>query len=137
MKRLEERVESVVVEERGEVRRRDHDIEELEDRIALLARRLEGPDQRGESFPLFPDILSVPRISAEVTSVNPEANIVMLSAGRDDGARVGFEFTVHRGSEYVGKVIVKRVEADRCSGESKRPLERMPILVGDKATTRF
>ena len=55
----------------------------------------------------------------------------------DDKVQVGFEFTIYRGMEYVGKVVINRVERDYCSGESKKEIQKSPIQVGDQATTRF
>lgn len=82
-------------------------------------------------------ITSVPTIKAMVSGVDNNLNIVMLSVGRDEKVRVGFEFTIYRGTEYVGKVVINRVERDYCSGESKKEIQKSPIQVGDQATTRF
>jgi predicted nuclease with TOPRIM domain len=89
-----------------------------------------------EIGPLGP-IVGVPKLNAMVSGVDNSLNIIMLSIGRDDGVKIGFEFTIYRGNEYVGKVVINRVERDYCSGESKKPLEKAPIQVGDQATTRF
>jgi outer membrane murein-binding lipoprotein Lpp len=89
-----------------------------------------------EVGPLGP-IIGVPKLNAMVSGVDNSLNIIMLSIGRDDGVKIGFEFTVYRGNEYIGKVVINRVERDYCSGESKKPLEKGPIQVGDQATTRF
>jgi hypothetical protein len=64
-------------------------------------------------------------------------NIVVLSIGRDDAVKPGYEFTVFRGSEYVARVVIDKVEKDFCSGYSKKEVEKMPISVGDDATTKF
>jgi hypothetical protein len=69
--------------------------------------------------------------------VDTDLNIVLLSVGSADGVKVGYEFTVYRGSEYVAKVVVEKVGSDWCSGYSKKGLEKTPIRVGDQATTRF
>lgn len=82
-------------------------------------------------------VIGVPKLAAMVSGVDTGLNIVMLSIGRDDGVKPGFEFTIYRGSEYVGKVVINRVEKDYCSGESKKEIEKSPVQVGDQATTRF
>jgi predicted nucleic acid-binding Zn-ribbon protein len=85
----------------------------------------------------LPNLLTPPKIKAKVSAVNNEMNIVILSVGRDDQVEEGFEFTIYRGNDYVGKVIIDTVEADYCSGHSKKELERLPISSGDDATTVF
>jgi len=82
-------------------------------------------------------VIGVPMLKAMVSGVDNSLNIVMLSIGRDDQVKVGYEFTIYRGSEYVGKVVIDRVEKDYCSGQSKKEIEKSPIQVGDQATTRF
>jgi hypothetical protein len=79
----------------------------------------------------------MPPISAVVTAVNDEHNVFVLSVGREDAVRVGFQFIVFREDEYVGKLIIFRVERGWCAGRSKRHVERVPIRKGDRATTRF
>jgi predicted nuclease with TOPRIM domain len=81
--------------------------------------------------------LGVPLIKGAVMAVNNDLNIVLLSVGRDDNVKIGYEFTIYRGNEYVGTVIVDKVEKDHCSGASKTGIQRMAIAVGDKATTRL
>jgi len=78
-----------------------------------------------------------PPIAATVNAVDLEANIIILSAGKDDGVRPGCEFTIYRGDKYVGKVIVDDVEKDHCSGYSKKEMQAAPIEKGDQARTRW
>ncbi|MHC4471844.1 MAG: hypothetical protein ACYS99_12860 [Planctomycetota bacterium] len=73
-------------------------------------------------------------IYAKVTSVSEEYHVVRLSVGSDDNVKVGYEFTISRGDEYVGKVVIFRVERDWSFGYSKKGVERMSIKVGDDAT---
>jgi hypothetical protein len=90
-----------------------------------------------EKFGSLSDVMNPPTIRARVTAVDNNLNIVMLSVGRDDKVKVGFAFTVYRGNEYIGKVIIDKVEADYASGYSVKELEQGAIQVGDDATTRF
>jgi hypothetical protein len=113
----------------------------LEKKIVELGEMVEGlnlklaayKDRIGD----LPDMIRMKAIKAKVTSVSGQYNIVMLSVGRDDGVTPGYEFTVYRGNQYVGKVVIDRVEKDYCSGPSKKELEKSPIQAGDDATTRF
>jgi delta 1-pyrroline-5-carboxylate dehydrogenase len=82
-------------------------------------------------------VIAPPKINAVVAGVDTNLNIVMLSVGRDDGVKEGFEFTIYRGSEYIGQIVIDRVERDYCSGASKKNIEKSAIQVGDQATTRY
>jgi phage-related tail protein len=123
-------------------------IVELEDGIGELEKRMVAMANAGEKKDLvigayekeygkLGDVLGYPLIKATVSAVSGKSNIVMLSVGRDDAVKVGYKFTVYRGSEYVGTVVVDSVERDHCSGYSEKEIERKPIMVGDAATTRF
>jgi outer membrane murein-binding lipoprotein Lpp len=120
---------------------KDDTIAALEKKITDLGEMIEGlnlklaayKDRIGD----LPDMIGMEPIKAKVTSVSAQYNIVMLSVGRDDHVKPGYEFTIYRGNEYVGKVVIDRVEKDYCSGQSKKELEKSPIQAGDDATTRF
>jgi vacuolar-type H+-ATPase subunit I/STV1 len=117
------------------------------DNSELAKRHMELADQHEsqtvlleayvEKFGSLSDVMNPPTIKARVTAVDTNLNIVMLSVGRDDKVKVGFPFTVYRGNEYIGKVIIDKVEADYASGYSVKELEQGAIQVGDEATTRF
>jgi SMC interacting uncharacterized protein involved in chromosome segregation len=98
--------------------------------------KLENEAFKREVGPLA-GVLTPPSMDAMVTGVSDKVNLVILSVGRDDKVMKGFEFTIFRGSEFVGKVVVDRVEKDHCTAFSRKEVERTPIKVGDKGTTRF
>lgn len=116
-------------------------VAELEKRLVSTAKQLEDTDLvvalYKEHYGEIGETLGVPAIKAVVAGANNDLNIVLLSVGRDDGVKPGYKFTIYRNNEYVGTVVVDRVEKDHCSGYSKKEIERLPISVGDKGTTRF
>jgi predicted nuclease with TOPRIM domain len=116
-------------------------IGELEKRLVETAEKLDMTELvvalYKEKYGETGESLGVPAIGAVVSGVNNDLNIVLLTVGRDDGVKAGYEFTIYRGGEYVATVVVDTVEKDHCSGVSKKEVERLPIQVGDKGTTRF
>lgn len=116
-------------------------VAELEVRLVATAAQLEKTDLvvalYKEAYGEMADNLGKPAIEASVSGVNNDLNIVLLSVGRDDKVQAGYEFTIYRNNEYVATVVVDKVEKDHCSGYSKKEVERLPITVGDKGTTRF
>ncbi len=157
-KRLIEEKDGALAEKRGAVdaknnaiteqKRLENEILGQSDQIAELEKRLTGTADKLENTELvvalyvkkfghLGDIIGPPAIAAVVAGVNTDLNIVLLSVGRDDKVKEGFEFTIYRNNEYVATVVVDKVEKDHCSGYSKKEVERLPISVGDKGTTRF
>ena len=131
-----------------EQKRLENEILQNQDMIAELEKRLNAMADKlaktelvvalyKEKYGEIGESLGVPAIAAVVAGVNNDLNIVLLSVGRDDKVQEGYEFTIYRGSEYVATIVVDKVEKDHCSGFSKKELERLPIQVGDKGTTRF
>jgi SMC interacting uncharacterized protein involved in chromosome segregation len=125
----------------GELESAQMDKSELAKRMTELADQHESQtvllEAYVEKFGSLADVMNPPTIKARVTAVDNNLNIVMLSVGRDDGVKKGFAFTVYRGNEYIGKVIIDKVEADYASGYSVKELEQGAVQVGDSATTRF
>jgi predicted nuclease with TOPRIM domain len=131
-----------------EQKRLEREILNLQDQLAqvekdmnALGEKLESTNlvvaQYQDKFGMLADTMGVPLVRASVMAVNNDLNIVLLSVGRDDKVMPGFEFTIYRGNEYVGTVVIDKVEKDHCSGASKKEVERLNIAVGDKATTRL
>jgi chromosome segregation ATPase len=131
-----------------EQKRLENEIAGLQDQVAELEKRIVATSKQLEDTNLvvalyrqkFGEIgnaMAPEAIAAVVAAVNNDLNIVLLSVGRDDKVKEGYEFTIYRGSEYVATVVIDKVEKDHCSGYSKKEVERLPIAVGDKGTTRF
>jgi DNA repair exonuclease SbcCD ATPase subunit len=113
----------------------------LEKQIVAMAKEIESAgvmlQAYKDKFGTITEWINVPALTAKVTGVNAEHNIVILSIGMDDGVKAGYEFTLYRGDKYVGKVIVDDVQKDHCSGYSKKELQAGDIAVGDDARTRW
>lgn len=131
-----------------EQKRLEREILDLQDQAAQFEKDLNAHGEKIESLNLvvasyvdkfghLAETQGVPLVRANVMAVNNDLNIVLLSVGRDDKVMPGFEFTIYRGNEYVGTVLIDKVEKDHCSGASKKEVERLSIAVGDKATTRL
>lgn len=74
-------------------------------------------------------------IDGLVTAVKPDANLVVLSIGREQKVETGYEFTISRGDKFIGKVKVLKVFPDLSGAEVLYTKEGEEIQQGDKATT--
>lgn len=131
-----------------EQQRLESELTDMKDVVAGLEMQVVGLSAEIESagvmlqaykdkFGTITEWIDVPPLTAKVSAVNEEFNIVILSVGKDDGVKPGFEFTVYRGDKYIGKIIVDDVQKDHCSGYSKKELQSGAIEVGDDARTRW
>ncbi len=81
----------------------------------------------------------VPAIDARVLRVKEDVSpgLVLLSVGSNDKVEKGFHFSIYRGSEFVGKVIVEKVLADSCGCRVLFTKEGLSVAPGDEAATRL
>jgi predicted nucleic acid-binding Zn-ribbon protein len=81
----------------------------------------------------------VPAIDAKVAAVKADVNpaLVLLSVGSDDKVEKGFHFSVYRGAEFVGKVVVEKVLKDSCGCRVLFTKDGATIQAGDSAATRL
>jgi hypothetical protein len=64
-------------------------------------------------------------------------NLVEVSLGRDDGVKVDHEFEVSRGSSYLGKIRIMKVEDDKAIGIILPAYRRGLIQQGDKIAAKL
>lgn len=82
------------------------------------------------------ELINAPAISGRVVGVSSQFNLVMLDVGENDQVRPGYEFTVYRGSAFVGRVKVDRVFPDMCACIALEDYQKDEIRKGDEAATR-
>lgn len=83
------------------------------------------------NFPPPPPIRG--KVAGVDASVQP--SLVLLTVGADDGVKRGYTFTVYRGSQFVGKVLVSRLMADSCGCRVLFTAPGQSIQQGDNAAT--
>lgn len=82
--------------------------------------------------------LPAPAIDAKVSNVSNQTTpaLCVLSVGDEDGVKPGFTFTVYRGTEFVGRVLVERVQDDLSFCRVLFTKDGSQIQINDSATTR-
>ena len=81
--------------------------------------------------------LVAPPIDSIIEEVDPELKLVVLSVGRQDQVKEGFEFTVYREDKFVGKVRVHKVYENLAGARILFTASGGDIRSGDRATTRI
>jgi hypothetical protein len=79
----------------------------------------------------------MPDIKGQVTGVDEDLNIVLVSVGEDDLVKVGFTMTVFRGGEYVGKLVIDKVGPDWASGHMDQGVTKSFPMKGDEVATQL
>lgn len=107
---------------------------ELSDKYETINLIFEGIKEHGGSIPTGKP---APAIDALVNAVDSKEKLVVISAGKDQKVESGFEFTVYRGDEFIGKVQVIKVYPDLAGARILFTKEGAEIQRGDKASTKL
>jgi hypothetical protein len=79
---------------------------------------------------------SVRDLHGKVLAINGE-NMVEVSIGKDDGLNAGDTLEVYRGSKYLGRLKVLRLDTDRAVAQVLPEFRLGIIQKGDDVATRF
>lgn len=124
---------------RGDLDVARSNVEAQEEKIVSLERDMARLEERGlvvDGVIQDETALEEP-IRAKILAIRPDVDIVLLSAGREDQVKEGYQFTVFRGGTYKGKVVVESVYPNMCSARIVADLmaQSETILEGDSAST--
>ena len=78
-----------------------------------------------------------PPIDAFIVKVSDRGDAIGISAGTDDGLRVGHEFDIYRSDRYVGKLVITRVDHDVSVGRIIKDFMKDRVRKGDHVTSKF
>ena len=108
----------------------------IEEELSSANRKIEKALSLG--FPIFEGeaIAGQPNLDAQVLAVKSDLNLVMLSVGSQQNVRVGNQFTISRGDQFVSKVQVEKVYPDMCSAHVLPGMSKGDIQVHDDAKSR-
>jgi hypothetical protein len=117
-------------------------LEDLKKRHLELARKwaehLREHERDGgyDHAPPPQETLAIPKIDGRVVGVSQKINLLVISVGEEDGVKVGFEFTIYRGTTYVGKMVVERVYPRQSAGRVIPEKTKDRVQPGDCVTTQ-
>jgi myosin heavy subunit len=77
--------------------------------------------------------MAAPKIDGYVLDVNRDLKLVVINKGAKDQVKVGYTFSIYRGSQYKGQVRINDVQDGMASGQIVG--EKSPITRGDSAST--
>ena len=80
------------------------------------------------------DLDAAPKIDGYVFDVNRDLKLVVINKGAKDNVKVGYTFSIYRGSQFKGQVRINDVQNELSSGTIVGG-EKSPITRGDSAST--
>jgi predicted nucleic acid-binding Zn-ribbon protein len=103
----------------------------LADDYTKLKERMDILDIRPDTLVSAP-----PQVNGEVLAVDG-SGLVEISLGRDDGLREGFTLEVHRGEQYLGRLIVRSVRDNKSVAQILQSYQRGYIRPGDRVDSKL
>ncbi|MFN0206736.1 MAG: hypothetical protein ACKVS6_10550 [Planctomycetota bacterium] len=100
------------------------------EKIAMLNNAMEAYASR-TGIPREEVYAAAPSIAGNVVNVAMDAKLIQLNVGTDANVKKGFGFTIYRGSEYKGEVIIEDVQPKFATARIRSMVK--PISVGDQA----
>ena len=76
-------------------------------------------------------------LDGKIVAVHTGVGLVMVNLGEKHGVEKGMNFTVYRGDQYVGQVIVEEVFPDMASARIDTRFQKQEVREGDDVTTRI
>jgi hypothetical protein len=112
---------------------------QLEERKQQLIEQVAYQKLALETNGINPDVVPVSLekpVDGVVTAVSKK-NLIEISIGMDDGIREGVALEAYRGNKYLGKVIVRKVTANRSVAEIDPNFLQAPIREGDRVASKL
>ena len=104
----------------------------LTDEKAALELQVEGMGAGGAGVPGVPQ----PAHTGRILSADNGNNVYVLSLGQEDGVKIGYKYTVSRGSQFVAEIEITDVQAKQSAGRAIRNMKAGDIQLGDVAAGR-
>lgn len=138
--RVRDTVQAELLASQDRLEKAYKDIAEMEKQIVEVSRAKNDVEQQlaylRERFPNAGDLGVEPKIDGIVLGVSDKVNLILISVGGKDKVQVGFKFTVYRGSTYVSKLVVDKVDDGWAACRELTEFRKDTIQQGDSVSTR-
>jgi hypothetical protein len=138
--RVRDTVQAELLASQDRLEKAYKDIAEMEKQIVDISRAKNEIESQLEYLrQLVPNLNNIPmepKIDGQVLGVSSNVNLVLISVGEKDKVQVGYRFTVYRGSTYVSKLVVDRVDDAWAACRELTEFRKDTIQQGDSVSTR-
>lgn len=110
----------------------------LQDELTILEARKNAAISMlaAAGLPENPEDTPPENVKGVITAISGK-ELVEISLGKDDGLRVGHQLEVYRGSQYLGRIVIKRVNDDSAVGEILAGFRRGFIQPNDTVASKI
>lgn len=138
--RVRDTVQAELLASQDRLEKAYKDIAEMEKQIVEVSRAKNDIEQQLDYLrarvPNVGDLAVEPKVDGIVLGVSDKVNLVLISVGGRDKVQVGFKFTVYRGSTYVSKLVVDKVDDQWAACRELTEFRKDTIQQGDSVSTR-
>lgn len=138
--RVRDTVQAELLASQDRLEKAYKDISQMEIQIVEVSRAKNDIEQQlaymRERMPNVGELGVEPKIDGIVLGVSDKVNLVLISVGGKDKVQVGFKFTVYRGSTYVSKLVVDKVDDQWAACRELTEFRKDTIQQGDSVSTR-
>ncbi len=120
-----------------ELARREEYIADLTDELNEYKSKIEHLRAQGIDVARLAETKVPAPLDGKIVAVHTGVGLVMVNLGEKHGAGKGMNFTVYRGDQYVGQVIVEEVFPDMASARIDTRFQKQEVREGDEVTTRI
>jgi hypothetical protein len=83
----------------------------------------------------LPALFEPPKIDGSVVGVSSRVNLLVIDVGENDGVCIGFEFTIKRKGNAIGKLVVEKVYPRQAACRVILDQTKGKVRKGDKVNT--
>lgn len=134
-KEEQQRLELALSDLQGEMAEKEKLLQKSEKELSEARMIIKSVQDNGVNIPSL--FQRTKPMNGQVVAVSKEVNIVMLSVGEDEGVAKGDKFTVYRGSQFIGQVVVEEPYKDMSAARIIKDMTTKEIQKGDSVTTRI
>lgn len=75
-------------------------------------------------------------IQGRILSINEENNFIVFNLGKDDGLQKDVKMSVYRGDQYLGDVLVTRIQSKMSVADLVAPLSSKDVRIDDRVQVK-
>jgi hypothetical protein len=134
-KEEQQRLELALSDLQGELAEKEKLLQRSEKELSEARMIIKSVQDSGINIPSL--FQRTKPMNGQIVAVSREVDLVMLSVGEDEGVAKGDKFTVYRGSQFIGQVVVEEPYKDMSAARIIKDMTTKEIQKGDSVTTRI
>jgi len=131
----QQRMEIQLSNLQGEMADKEKQLQRLEKEMLEARQIIRTVREAGVNIPSL--VKKTKPLDGTIIAVSNEVPLVMISLGTDESVEKGYQFTVYRGSQFIGQIVVEEVYKDMSAARVIKEMTVKSVQKGDSITTRI